>query len=85
MKPWQNVEERRRIRAKVESLQKRANEIADPAEKELHKALARVQGRELARAQSASADLASAAHLCRDADLRERIEEVRRDVDLLVF
>lgn len=76
---------RLRIRAAVEDLVKRADELDDVSKRELEKALARVERRELQGAQNASLNLSLAAHGCDDFDLRERIEQVRRDLDELVF
>lgn len=83
---WQkDVEARRRIRSAVQDLVNRATELEDVSKGELHQALVHVKARRLDLAQNASQDLAYAAHQCGDPDLRKRIEEIRRDLDELVF
>ncbi len=86
MTRWQkDVRERRRIRATVEDVVRRATELDDPSASTVQEALVLLNGGKLDRAREAIFDLNSAAHQCENHDLRERIEEVRRDLDKLVF
>lgn len=86
MTTWQkDVGARRRIRAAVEDLMQRATKVNDASEGALHQALVHVKARRLDLAQNASFDLSYAADQCGDPDLRKRIEEIRSDLDKLVF
>ena len=86
MTRWQkDVGERNRIRDAVKGLVERATELDDASKGQLKQALVHVKARRLYLAQNATAELSYAAHQCNDADLRERIEETRRDLDELIF
>ncbi|MCY4550204.1 MAG: hypothetical protein OXC28_17695 [Defluviicoccus sp.] len=86
MTPWEeDVNGRRRIRADIKKLESQAGELEDAVVVDLHQALVRAESRESYFAREASLDLSYAANECCDPDLRERIEEVRRDLHKLVF
>ena len=86
MTPWQkDVQERRLIRATVADLEKQAVDLDDPSSRFFQQARAYLSGRKVKDARNASSDLADAADQCDDPDLRNLIDELKRDLDRLVF